>query len=66
MLHGWVSGIADSDLGSIDIQRGRDVGLPPYIRVREICGFKNITSFDDLIGVLDTFVSFFKLLNIFK
>lgn len=55
MFHGWVSGVADSDLGSIDIQRGRDVGLPPYIRVREICGFKNITSFDDLFGILDAF-----------
>lgn len=66
MFHGWVSPIGDQDLCSIDIVRGRDVGIPPYIRVREICGFKNITSFDDLIGVLDTFVSIFKLLNIFK
>jgi len=59
MFHGWVSAAADQDLGSIDIQRGRDVGLPPYIRVREICGFKNISSFYDLIGILDAFVSFF-------
>ncbi|KAE9538939.1 hypothetical protein AGLY_005521 [Aphis glycines] len=55
MFHGWVSGVADQDLASIDIQRGRDVGLPPYIKVREICGFKNITSFNDLVGTLANF-----------
>lgn len=58
MFHGWISSVENQDLSSIDIQRGRDVGLLPYIKVREICGFKCITSFDDLIGVLDAFVSF--------
>lgn len=59
MFHNWVSSVADTDLLSIDIQRGRDIGLPPYIRVREICGFPNITSFNDLANVLDPFVSCF-------
>ncbi|XP_022170860.1 peroxidase-like [Myzus persicae] len=52
MFHNFISTVADTDLLSIDIQRGRDIGLPPYIRVRKICGFPNITSFDDLSGAL--------------
>jgi len=59
MFHNWVSSIADQDLGSIDIQRGRDIGLPPYIIVREICSFPIITSFSDLTGVLQSSVSIF-------
>lgn len=67
MFHGWVKGAADQDLASIDVQRGRDSGIPPYYKFREICGFKNITSFNDLVGIFyDDFVRFFKLLNIFK
>jgi len=59
MFHNWISTVADEDLLSIDIQRGRDIGLPPYIKVREICGFPNITSFSDLNGIIDFRVSFF-------
>lgn len=58
MFHNFISTVADTDLLSIDIQRGRDIGLPPYIRVRKICGFPNITSFDDLSGALQLTVSF--------
>lgn len=54
MFHNWVSTVADSDLLSIDLQRGRDIGLPPYIKVREICGFSTIKSFNDLKDVLKT------------
>ncbi|XP_060850506.1 peroxidase-like isoform X2 [Rhopalosiphum padi] len=54
MFHDWISIIADQDLGSIDIQRGRDVGVFPYIVARQICGFPNISSFDDLVGVLNS------------
>uniref|UniRef100_A0A2S2PK29 Peroxidase n=1 Tax=Schizaphis graminum TaxID=13262 RepID=A0A2S2PK29_SCHGA len=36
------------DLLSVDIQRGRDVGVPPYITIRRLCGFKEVTSFKDL------------------
>ncbi|XP_025198953.1 peroxidase-like [Melanaphis sacchari] len=53
MFHNWINAVADQDLGSIDIQRGRDIGLPPYIVVREICGFPHISSFSDLVGVLN-------------
>ncbi|XP_026823507.1 chorion peroxidase-like isoform X2 [Rhopalosiphum maidis] len=53
MFHGWVSSVADLDLSSIDIQRGREIGLFPYIVARQICGFPNISSFSDLVGVLN-------------
>lgn len=36
------------DLLSYDIQRGRDVGLPPYTAMRKICGLPPVQSFEDL------------------
>ncbi|XP_016664411.1 peroxidase-like [Acyrthosiphon pisum] len=36
------------DLLSYDIQRGRDVGLPPYTKMRSLCGLPQAKSFDDL------------------
>ncbi|BFZ09118.1 hypothetical protein BsWGS_12158 [Bradybaena similaris] len=36
------------DLVSINIQRGRDVGLPPYYKWREYCGLRPLTGFDDV------------------
>lgn len=40
------------DLLSIDIQRGRDVGLPIYNQVRSICGIPRAKSFDELLDLI--------------
>lgn len=37
-----------NDLLSADIQRGRDTGMPPYNKMRPICGIPEATEFDDL------------------
>ncbi|XP_027853265.2 peroxidase-like [Aphis gossypii] len=42
----------NQDLLSVDIQRGRDVGVPSYTTIRKLCGFKEITSFEDLTEFL--------------
>ncbi|XP_025417048.1 peroxidase-like [Sipha flava] len=46
--------ITGQDLLSIDIQRGRDVGLPIYNQVRSICGIPQAKSFDDLLDLIPT------------
>jgi len=33
---------------SYDIQRGRDNGLPPYNKMRRVCGLAKATKFADL------------------
>ena len=39
------------DLAAINIQRGRDHGLPGYSAWREACGLDPITDFDNLTGL---------------
>ncbi|XP_011878846.1 PREDICTED: chorion peroxidase isoform X2 [Vollenhovia emeryi] len=41
------------DLVSLNIQRGRDHGLPGYARWREHCGLGKVETFSDLEGHLD-------------
>jgi hypothetical protein len=40
-----------SDMGSLNIQRGRDQGLQPYNVYRPLCGLKRLTSFQDWPGL---------------
>lgn len=40
------------DLLSIDITRGRDVGLQPYNKVRHFCGLPLAKDFDDLVDLI--------------
>lgn len=40
------------DLFAMNIQRGREHGIPDYNKWRKICGLKTIQSFDDLRYVM--------------
>ena len=40
------------DLVSLNIQRGREHGIPSYNRWREWCGLHTINTWDDLLSVM--------------
>lgn len=40
-----------SSLGAINNQRGRDHGLAPYFKYRELCGLGTVKSWDDLTNI---------------
>ncbi|VVC28479.1 Haem peroxidase,Haem peroxidase, animal type [Cinara cedri] len=46
--------VIGTDLLSYDIQRGRDTGLPPYNKMRELCGLSVAYSYDDLADVIQS------------
>jgi len=54
------------DLMSYDIQRGRDNGLPPYNKMRHICGLKKANKFNDLSDLISSEVKLFTFLNGFR
>ena len=43
---------AGLDLGAINVQRGRDHGLPAYNAWRRRCGLTPVTTFDELRAVV--------------
>jgi len=57
-----LNGYSGFDLLSYDIQRGRDNGLPPYNKIRYICGLKKANTFNDLSDLISLEV---KLLRTF-
>ena len=47
-----IEGNIVGDLPAINIQRGRDHGLPSYVKFREACGGGVVKSFDDLQDII--------------
>lgn len=52
MFHSYSNGVEDQDLLAIDIQRGRDTGVPSYNTVRELCGFQKVRSFGEYLDLI--------------
>lgn len=46
-----------TDLVSLDLERGRDFGLPPYNKFRQLCGLSQATTFDDFTDQISKKVS---------
>ncbi|CAI5442646.1 unnamed protein product [Caenorhabditis angaria] len=41
-----------TDLGSLNIQRGRDHGIPSYDKMRQFCGLQSAKTFDDFSDMI--------------
>lgn len=47
------------DLVALNVQRGRDHGLPPYNEWRQVCGYEKAKTFKDLEEYMDPQVLLF-------
>nr|XP_022915574.1 chorion peroxidase [Onthophagus taurus] len=52
--------ICGLDLVSLNIQRGRDHGLPGYTKFREICQLKKVNNFDDIEDINQETVNYIR------
>ncbi len=52
------------DLVSLNVQRGREHGIPDYNTVRAFCGLPKAVSFEDLSNEIEQQVNFFFILRI--
>ncbi len=41
------------DLPAINVQRGRDHAVQPYIKYRELCGFGKVRTWDDMKSLME-------------
>ena len=54
---------------AFDIQRGRDHGIPGYVKYRDLCGLSPVRSFDDLrklftnSGVADSMAKLYRTVD---
>jgi peroxidase len=52
------------DLVSLNVQRGREHGIPDYNTVRAFCGLPKAASFEDLSTEIEQQVHFFFFFNL--